>query len=944
MRTTALLLSILSILGLTLIFLWFKDGYILGTAESQIPFYDLGGFYNQTKLAWSDTNPGLGYANGIVTALAPTFFVLSFLQGVGIPNFIIEACLFWFFLVAAGLGITLFTQELFPKISRKYLLIASLFYWFNLISLVNIWNRFLYNYMAFWALLPLVAAFYLKGIKKQKLLYVFIVGTTCAIFSLGLSNPVFNIVLWLVFLYITIFNIFFTNIKKDKLFFVLYFFLNFIFFCLTNFWWIGQVVRNLFLGKYAQELSTFYKNTETLTTLNSLSTSLGDINYLFRLFHKSFFMTPFIDWAKLFVTPWAVILEFLTVGIILFFIIKKRKNINVLFLGTLFILSLYLAKGSNPPFGKLFELLFTRFTPLQFFRNPFEKFGFIIPLAATPLLVAGIEDLSLRFQKKGKTIIYIICLVIIAGLFGYPFWSGLVFTNTFPPTNDYSIGYKVKVPEYYPSANSWLNAQGQNFRFIGFPFSGQGVTYLWEKGYQGIETSTWLFSTPHIMYSTTTLYFNEVADQLEELFMKNKDFYKVMNVLNAKYLMVRSDIDFHERNMRNPDKVSQIADRYTEENQLKASEDFGKLKFWENSFWSDRTIYASVNLIKVSPQVKLSDFILPEAGFENVAYQNNLSYLFKMTDMEIVHPQTQKDKGNSNPPLYEFDIRNAGSYELVSNLPVVRIDKKRLDNKPVLREDGQYSFGSFNLEKGLHEMEVLTEGQDNLAVQNTDINNYTISDFDPFAEYEISFDYSVTEDKKKRLTVTQDNEQIRNNQLVPFYIRDLGPASLNSLNSYKDILEPRNTASSLRIYFSPKPSSDIIIRNMSINKIINPSLALIRKVETNFQKKPELTYTKISPTQYVIHIKNSQNPFSLVYSSTFNTGWEIIYPDGTKAKKHFLANSFANGWLIERVGEYDLTLNYILQDGLNIDSLVSLISSATGALIILTALIFRKLH
>jgi len=930
------LLIILSFLSFVLVFIWFKDGFILGTAESQLLFYNLTGFYDQVKFAWSDINPGLGYANGIVTAFAPTFYILSFLQRVGIPNFIIEAWFFWFLLITAGIGIVLFTQELFPKISRRYLLMASLFYWFNLISLVNVWNRFLYNYMTFWALLPLATYFYLKGINKQNYLYIFLLGIICSIFAIGLSNPVFNITLWFVFLYITVFKLLATNTKRERIFFISFFVLNLIFFCLVNFWWIGQIIRSLFLDNYTQELSILYKKTDTLTTLNSLSKSLGDINYLFRLFHKSFFVTPFVDWAKLFVTPWAIIMEFFTTGIVLLFIIQKRKNINVLFLGSLFIFSLFLAKGSNPPFGQLFEFLFTIFKPLQVFRNPFEKFGFIIPLAVTPLLVAGMEDLSLRFQKKGRNAIYIAYLIIIVGLFGFPFWSGLVFTNMSPPTNNYSIGYKVKVPSYYSSANDWLNSQEQNFRFIGFPFNGQGVTYLWEKGYQGVETSTWLFSTPNVMFSTPVLYYSEIADQLEELFIKNENFYKVMNILNAKYLMIRSDIDFHERNMRDPNILNNIANNYTKESKLNKTEDFGKLKFWQNPFWGDRTIFATTNLIKVSPQVKLSDFILPEVSSNDTAYHNDLSYLSSFTNTEIIHPQIQD-------AIYKFDIKNAGSYELIANLPIVKVDKARLDIKPILRENGQYSFGSFNLEEGMHEMEVLRQGKDNLALQDINVGSYTISDFDPFAKYEISFDYSLTQDKKK-IVVSQDNSQIRNNQPIPLYIRDLPPTTPNVFSLYKDTLEPTNTASSLKIYLSPEPSSNIIIKNMIIRKIINPSITLIRKVENNLQKKPELTYIKISPTKYNIRIKNSQNPFILVYSASFNTGWEIIFPDGIKAKKHFLANSFANGWLIERSGDYDLTLNFTLQDGLNTDSLISIISVTIGSLIVLFGLARRKFN
>lgn len=942
MKIIAFLLLVLSVLSLILVFIWFRDGYILGTAEGQIPFYKITRFYDQMKFAWSETNPGLGYANGIVTTLAPTFLFLSSLEKIGIPNFIVQAWFFWFCLVISGLGAALLTRELFPTLSRKYLLIASVFYLFNLISLVNIWNRFLYNYIALWTLLPLTVCFYLKGIRKQKFFYIFVIGTICALFSLGLSNPVFNIILWFLFFYITIFKLLTTSLKKERIFYIIFFILNLVYFCAVNFWWIGQIVRSLFLDKYIQGLSVLYKNTDTITTLNSLSKSLGDLNYLFRFFHKSFFTVPFIEWATLFNTPGTILAEFLITGVILFFLIKKKRDINVLFWGILLIVSLYLAKGSNPPLGELFEFLFKIFAPLQLFRNPFEKFGFIIPLAASPLLAAGIEDLSLSFQRRGKIIIYIISLVIIVCLFGYPFWSGLVFTNTPPPTNNYSIGYKVKVPQYYSDADKWLNLQGQNFRFVGFPFEGQGVTYLWEKGYQGVEPSMWLFSTPNIMFSTPVIYFKEIADQLEESFLENKDFFKIMNILNAKYLMVRSDIDFHERNMRDPNKVILLANKYSDEGRLKKSNDFGKLKFWENPFWQDKTIYATTNLTKISPQIKLEDFTILESNSNNAVYNDNLPYLSNLTDIEIIHPLKQEEN-NPIPTVFKFEIKNLGVYELMTNLPIIKIDKNKINSRHILREDRLFSFGSLNLEKGLHEIEIDVEKQENLAIQDKNSQSYTISDFDPFAKYEISFEYNMASEKRKKLTISQDNEQIRNNQPTPFYIRDLTPTPSGSFNLYKDTIEPRKTASSIRIYFTPDPSNEIVINNMNIKKIINPSISLIRKAKASLQKKPELSYTKISPTRYIIHIKDSQNPFVLIFSSTFNSGWEIIYPDGTKAKNHFLANSFANGWSIDRPGEYNLTLNFSLQDGLKIDSLVSLISVLLGVFVILTNLVFRRL-
>lgn len=930
---------ILAIFALFLVFIWFKDGFLLGTAESQIGFYDLTRFYDQVKLAWSDTNPGLGFVNGIVTAFAPTFFVLSQLEKIGVSNYIIEALFFWFLLVSSGVGIILLTQELFPKLPKKYLLIAGIFYWFNALSLVNIWNRFLYNYIALWALLPIATAFYIRGTKRKNYLYVFAVGITSVVFSLGLSNPVFNIVLWFVLSFITLFYIFATNIKKDKVFYLLFYFLNLGYFCLINLWWIGQVIRNLFLGKYTEELSSFFQNSVSLSTLSSSSQNLGDLIYLFRLMHKSFFETPFTEWAKLFLGFGFVTVEFLFTSIILFFIFKKRKNINVLFLGLFFLIGIFLAKGNNPPFGNLFEFLFTNITFLQFFRNPFEKFGFIIPLAASPLFAAGLEDLASRFQKKVRVGGYIIFLFILIGLFGYPFWSGLVFTGMFPPNNDYAVGFKVKVPDYYKSADNFLQSNGANFRFLGSPFNGQGVTYNWEKGYQGIETSMWLFSTPHVMFSTTILYFDKIADQLEELLMKEPDFYKVMNILNAKYLLVRSDIDFHERNMKDPQKIKELLSKLYKEGKLKEEVVFGKLEFWENPFWSDKTIYPAANLIKSLPDVKLVDFTLIEASSAAAAYTNSNPNIDKMVSLEVIHPTKPIKESKPKPNIYNFDFKDTGLYELIGNLKVLRVDDAIVESKPILRNDGRYSLGNFNLEKGIHEVELVIENSDNIVSKDANINEYTIVGFDPYSKYPISFDYSIKDSQKIKVNILADNDQIKNGQQVPSYVRDLSGNPNEQFNTFKDTYEPRSSASSIRIYFTPEAKDNLIIRDMNIKRNLNPEVFFIKKEENIIQKVPTLSYIKISPTRYTIHVEDSRSPFVLVFSSTFSPGWEVVFPDGSKAKNHFLANSYANGWVIDKQGNYDLILNFTLQQGLDTDSLISITTLSGGIIVVFIAFV-----
>src|SRR5690242_7769113 len=123
----------------------------MGAGESGVPFYDLSKQYQIDLRAWAD--PALGNTTGINVATLPTYFVLSSLQRLGIPGWFLQAGFFWIIFVAAGLSLYFLTLELFKDISKRYALLATFLYWFNLFSLVNVWNRFLNNYMVFFALL-----------------------------------------------------------------------------------------------------------------------------------------------------------------------------------------------------------------------------------------------------------------------------------------------------------------------------------------------------------------------------------------------------------------------------------------------------------------------------------------------------------------------------------------------------------------------------------------------------------------------------------------------------------------------------------------------------------------------------------------------------------------------------------------------------------------------
>ncbi|MFH1833014.1 MAG: hypothetical protein ABH816_02495 [Candidatus Levyibacteriota bacterium] len=77
--------------------------------------------------------------------------------------------------------------------------------------------------------------------------------------------------------------------------------------------------------------------------------------------------------------------------------------------------------------------------------------------------------------------------------------------------------------------------------------------------------------------------------------------------------------------------------------------------------------------------------------------------------------------------------------------------------------------------------------------------------------------------------------------------------------------------------FSPRDTSEIKIRNLKVQKIEYPEL-LLRKIviEQNKSEPPQVTFTKINPTKYVLNIKGVKNPYSLIFLEQYSANWKLF--------------------------------------------------------------------
>lgn len=628
------------LIPLILNIIWFRNGNIMGAAESGLPFYNFQIAYDSNKNAWADY--ALGFPTNISISAKPTYWLLAQIQNMGIPGFVLQASFFWLVLAVSGISIYSISKILFPELGNKFLFLSVLFYWFNSFSMVNVWNRFLNNFFVFYMLLPVAFLIFLKGIKSKKYIYVFYLGLVSVFFSYALSSVAFNILLWMVLSYCTLFYIFIYEDLKSKLFVFKFFLFSLFFWCLLNIWWISQAFSYVYSGSFSTVKETSFTPTNNELILTILSQKLGNLIHVLKFEHGSFFDSANkISWVKLYTFAPVALISSLSVLIIflpLFF--KRGKDLilskeSSLFLSGLILLGILLSMGNNPPFGELFNIVFLKFGFLQVFRNTFEKFGFLLPLAGSPLFAYGIYILYEKAWFKWRKTIYLFFIIWLVGISGLPYWTGIVFTNEEYPASVIGTGYQVKVPDYYKEAANWIKSQKDDFRLLVFPLGGEGITYNWDKGYTGVELSNQLLPVTSVSFQTNIPFYSDISGDLERFFLNKEDFTKVVDILNAKYIMTRSDIDWKARGMRDP---QTIFNKLKEKNsQFSLVQTFGGLSFWENKKWKNKKIYTSPRVVSVFPHSKISDvgFLLDDRDVL-VGRSTNLNSV--QVSEEVVHP------------------------------------------------------------------------------------------------------------------------------------------------------------------------------------------------------------------------------------------------------------------------------------------------------------------
>lgn len=738
------------LIPLLLVGLWFRNHLVYATAESGMPLYNPQYMNEVVSNSW--TQFGLGDNMGIRVAGKPTYLFFSVLSDTGLKDFQIQALFFYLVFVTAGIGIAALTGLYFGKLNNKYVLCAVAFYWFNPISLVNVWNRFLYNYMVFWAFLPVGIYIFARGLIRKDIKYALILPLVSLIGSFSWTSPVFVVLLWAICFVVTLIYILTAKIKSIG-FYLLYFITGVVAFLLINYWWIGQLFSYSQSSSNIASLGKFLSDFQNYRTLSSLSGMLGYFSSNFRLMEATF-ATSGPPWASVFghVVPEAF--AFALTGVIMLGLAVYRKNRNVIISGLLIVSALFAMKGVATPFGEVFYLIFTKIPQLQIFRNPFEKFGFVLPLAIAPLLAYLMARLWPQVGlKRYASIFNSVIFIYIYAFLAFPFWTTLVFTRKSGEIPPASVSYETQVPNDYRLANDWLKAQTGVFRFISLPIANEGITYLWNKPYSGADPSNALFNTPNISLNTSIPYYFDVVNNLIRYQIDDR-LLELLPSLNVRYILLREDVDTSSRELPAIDVIRAKLDQFVSRGSLSKKQQFGKLGIYEvatvsqkiysagDPVYSDESNLISVNNAipgRVGPRAGIisldqpngklglraedslvlspSNIFIPEySGSENYSVEEVLSRLFyaKYMPDHFLYPLVLLKEKLQQPDildlngytLYSVGILGKRAYE------IYQLEKMGADKSLVQATENRYKS---NLDLTMPYIKQILENKDKVS-------------------------------------------------------------------------------------------------------------------------------------------------------------------------------------------------------------------------------------
>ncbi|MBI4036866.1 hypothetical protein HY385_00385 [Candidatus Daviesbacteria bacterium] len=490
---------------------------------------------------------------------------------------------------------------------------------------------------------------WMRWLRSRKVLYFFFISISSIVYPVSFATIAFGITIWIpVGLYV-LFELIEHRSDRKVVFRILFqFLIGCTFWVIVNIWWIFPLLTNtastlLQMGNFdnlaiLKGVSQYFKNRDVLLLRQSYYFSENNINEQFR---SGFYLSPQAYLLSL------IALVFVTIGAFTSFGKKYFKYLTVLL-----ILSWFLIKGANRPFGvEFYGFLFSKLSVLQMFRNPYEKLGLMFVVPYTIFFSLGVHLIGQKL-KRFKMLFFGLTIFFICGVLVWPMWTGKVYADF----------VRLKIPQEYEEINQLINMDKSDVRILNLPpINGEGSRFSW--GYEGVVPYDFLFDKPTIARNIFVgSYYQEIFDAFSDSDISKID--ATLDNLNIRYLILHKDMDFTFNGSLDPKIVEKIINNSQNFEFITSIGNLSLYKYVSNNVGTRITAFPHVSL-EFSYEIK--------SPTKYVVKVTNAKKPYKLIFKESFHENWEARIGNEKiaqhfkPYDYAngWEISKLGSYDIV---------------------------------------------------------------------------------------------------------------------------------------------------------------------------------------------------------------------------------------------------------------------------------------
>jgi len=558
------------------------------------------------------------------------------------------------------------------------------------------------------------------------------------------------------------------------------------------------------------------------------------------------------------------------VSIIFSGLLVRHKNRETLIWGLLAIVSVALASGTHSPLAHAILWLYDNVPIMALFRSP-QHLMFAPTFSYAILLGVAIASITrIHRLTRRQTKLFLISTLLLSSLWIAPFYGG-----------DLSGEVDVfQVPLDYQAIMDAV-VQSKDFRILYIPMaaSPRFEKTEYQSQNQGGDPTVIYSNPPAVVAdfavgSETRLF----AGLLEELIVTGDSpeyISQMLAIANVKYIVLRKDLRPEHTPFAKDWNYSQVYANLKRIDNVKLLSEYKYASLWENQ-WVVPKIYVPRNVVYI-------------AGNETA-----LSTAIDLTRSNAFSAYVFSSQLRSE---YQATLVQAASSILVH----VGVDSI-ITNKGwrVCKE-----------ERGIY-----------LCAQALSYPNATVT-----------FSFSIPRDDYYKIYLTLSSSLGRPS--LKFRVDDERWRRLDVMSDDPEVRQFEELLGGIE--FLVKGKYTITIRNDDAASIASTvylkGISLVSSKDQIDDRYPNLTYSRASPTSYVVRI-SSERPFLLVYSEAYNTGWTARI-DQREVKEHIVSNVYANAWYVNMTGSFELDLEYEPQRLLNYGASISILALIASCLYVI---------